>query len=51
MQIQIKIWLDYKSRKRRICHIDKKNLVKVYQKYRIPETNPHHFIFSIYQKD
>ena len=50
MQIQIKIWLDYKSRKRRICHIDKET-GKSLSEYRIPETNPHHFIFSIYQKD
>jgi len=50
MEIQIKIWLDYKSRKRRICHIDKET-GKSLSVYRIPETNPHHFIFSIYQKD
>ena len=50
MEHQIKIWLDYKSRKRRICHIDKET-GKSISEYRIPETKPNDLIFSIYQKD
>lgn len=47
---QIKIWLDYKSRKRRISHIDKKTGKSV-SEYRIPETTPHDLIFSKSQTD
>jgi integrase len=50
MEHQIKIWLDYKSRKRRICHINKET-GKSISEYRIPETKPHDLIFSLYQKD
>jgi integrase len=50
MEHQIKIWLDYKSRKRRICHIDKETGKNI-SEYRTPETKPNDLIFSIYQKD
>ena len=50
MEQQIKIWLDYKSRKRRVCHIDNKTGKNV-SEYRIPEIRPYHLIFSISQKD
>jgi hypothetical protein len=50
MEHQIKIWLGYKSRKRRICYIDKETGKSV-SEYRIPETKPHDLIFSMYQKD
>jgi integrase len=50
MEHQIKIWLDYKSRKRRICHIDKET-GKSIAEYRIPETKLHDLIFSISQTD
>jgi integrase len=50
MRQQVKIWLDYKSRKRRICHIDKETGKSISQ-YRIPETKPQDLIFSINQKD
>ena len=45
---QIKIWLDFKYRKRRICHMDKKTGRTVCE-YKIPENRPNDLIFSIYQ--
>jgi integrase len=45
---QIKIWLDYKSRKRRTCYIDKKTGKSV-SEYRIPENKPYDLVFSIFQ--
>lgn len=50
MEQQIKIWLDYKSRKRRICHIDKET-GKSISHYRIPEIEPLELVFSNTQKD
>jgi Phage integrase family len=47
---QIKIWLDYKYRKRRICYKDKET-GKTITEYRIPEKNQNEFIFSTYQTD
>ena len=44
----MKIWLEYKYRKRRICHIDKeagKNICE----YRTPEKKSNDLIFSMYQ--
>ena len=48
MAHQIKIWLDYKSRKRRTCYIDKKT-GKSISEYRIPEIKPYDLVFSIFQ--
>ena len=50
IQHQMKLWLDYKYRKRRICHIDKET-GKSISEYRTPETSPHDLIFSINQID
>ncbi len=50
VQNQIKIWLDYKYRKRRICYTDKET-GKTITEYRTPEKNPNEFIFSTYQTD
>ena len=47
---QIKIWLDYKYRKRRICYKDKET-GKSISEYRTPEKKPNELIFSIYQTD
>jgi integrase len=50
MQQQMTIWLDYKYRKRRICHIDKdtgKNICE----YLIPEKKQNDLIFSLNQTD
>ncbi len=46
---QIKIWVDYKYRKRRICHIDKETGKKWITEYRTPEKKPNDLIFSLYQ--
>ena len=48
MQHQMKILIDYKYRKRRICHIDKET-GKSISEYRTPEKKPNDLIFSIYQ--
>ena len=50
MERQIKIWLDYKSRKRRICHLDKET-GKSISEYRTHEANSSDLIFYISQKD
>ena len=50
MENQIKIWLDYKSRKRRICHLDKETGKRI-SEYRIHEANPSNLIFYMSQKD
>ena len=50
MEHQIKIWLDYKSRKRRICHLDKET-GKSISEYRTHQANPSDLIFYISQKD
>ena len=50
MEHQMKIWLDYKYRRRRICHIDKETGKNICE-YRTPEKKPNDLIFSIYQKD
>jgi integrase len=50
MEHQIKIWLDYKSRRRRICHLDKET-GKSISEYRIHEAKPQDLIFYITQKD
>jgi integrase len=47
---QIKIWLDYKYRKRRICYKDKET-GKTITEYRTPEKKQNEFIFSTYQTD
>ena len=47
---QLKIWLDYKYRKRRICYKDKKTGVSI-NGYRTPEKNQNGFIFSLYQTE
>jgi integrase len=52
---QLKIFIDYKYRKRRICYIDnsiEKNVKKkTITEYRIPEKNLNDLIFSVYQVD
>ena len=45
MEHQIKIWLEYKSRKRRICYINKET-GKCTSEYRIPENKPYDLVFS-----
>ena len=47
---QIKIWLDYKYRTRRICYKDKES-EKSITEYRTPEKKPYGLIFSINQTD
>ncbi|MGZ5501815.1 MAG: tyrosine-type recombinase/integrase, partial [Nitrososphaeraceae archaeon] len=46
IQHQLKIWLDFKYRRRRICHIDKET-GKSISEYRTPEKKLHDLIFSI----
>jgi integrase len=43
---QIKRWIDYKYRKRRICYKDKKT-GKSLEEYRIPQKNVNDFLFSV----
>ena len=50
IQNQIKIWLDFKYRKRRICYKDKET-GKTITEYRTPEKKPNELIFSLYQID
>ena len=47
---QLKIWLDFKYRKRRICHIDKET-GKSISEYRTPEKKQNELIFSINRTD
>jgi integrase len=47
---QIKIWIDYKYRKRRICHKDKETGETITE-YRTPEKKLNELIFSLYQTD
>ena len=47
---QIKIWLDYKYRTRRICYKDKETQKSITE-YRTPEKKPYGLIFSINQTD
>jgi integrase len=50
---QLKIFIDYKYRKRRICYLDnstEKNK-KTITEYRIPEKNVNNLVFSVYQID
>ena len=48
MEHQMKIWLEYKYRKRRICHIDKETGKNICE-YRTPEKKSNDLIFSMYQ--
>ncbi len=45
---QIKTWLDFKYRKRRICNTDKKTN-KTISEYRIPEKDTNDLLFSVYR--
>jgi hypothetical protein len=47
---QIKLWIDYKYRKRRICYKDKETGKNITE-YRTPEKKPNELIFSLYQTD
>jgi len=47
---QIKIWLDFKYRKRRICYKDKET-GKTITEYRTPEKKQNELIFSTYETD
>ena len=47
---QIKLWIDYKYRKRRICHKDKQTGENITE-YRTPEKKSNELIFSLYQTD
>ena len=47
---QIKIWIDYKYRKRRICYKDKESGENITE-YRTPEKKPNEPLFSLYQTD
>ena len=48
MEHQMKIWLEYKYRKRRICHIDKETGKNICE-YRTPEKKSNDLIFSMYK--
>jgi integrase len=50
---QLKIFIDYKYRKRRICYLDNSTEKdkKTITEYRIPEKNVNDLIFSVYQID
>ena len=48
---QLKIWIDYKYRKRRVCYKDKETGKKTITEYRTPEKKQNEFIFSLYQTD
>ena len=51
---QLKIFIEYNYRKRRICYIDNNNVgnkKKTITEYRIPEKNLNDLIFSIYKTD
>ena len=48
IQHQLKIWLEYKYRRRRICHIDKETGKNICE-YRTPEKKLNDLIFSMYQ--
>ena len=50
IQHQLKIWLDFKYRRRRICYIDKET-EKSISEYRTPEKKLQDLIFSINQTD
>ena len=50
VQDQIKIWVDYKYRKRRICHKNEETGKNITE-YRIPEKKPNDLIFYTYQTD
>jgi integrase len=47
---QLKIWLNFKYRTRRICHKDEVT-GKTITEYRTPENNPNELVFSQYQVD
>ena len=47
---QIKIWLDYKDRTRRICYKDKETERSITE-YRNPEKNQDEFIFPLFHYD
>jgi integrase len=51
MSNQIKIWIDYKYRKRRICYMDKEAEKKYITEYRTPEKKQNELIFSLNQTD
>ena len=48
IQHQLKIWLDFKYRRRRICHKDKETGKNI-SEYRTPEKKSNDLIFSINQ--
>ena len=50
---QLKIFIDYKYRKRRVCYIDNstERKKKTITEYRIPEKNVNDLVFSVYQVD
>ena len=49
---QLKIYIDYKYRKRRICYLDNSTKKKkTINEYRIPEKNLNYLVFSVYQVD
>lgn len=50
VQDQLKIWIDYKYRKRRICYKEKET-AKTITEYRTPEKKQNELIFSTYQID
>jgi integrase len=50
VQGQLKIWLDYKYRKRRICYLDKDTRKNITE-YRTPIRHPNDHIFSFIEQD
>jgi len=46
---QLKIWIDYKYRTRRVCYIDKESGKKYITEYRTPEKKQNELIFSLNQ--
>ena len=46
---QLKLWLEYKHRTRRVCYKDTETS-KTATEYRTPPQNPNNLIFAVYQK-
>ena len=45
---QLKTWLEYKYRTRRVCHKDE-NTAKIITEYRTPKRNNEDLVFAVYQ--
>jgi integrase len=47
---QLKLWLEYKHRTRRVCHKDMRT-GRITTEYRTPKQNPNGLIFAVHQKN